>query len=331
MTMAKASLFVDMANRLFDGADRSDGFDTNLWARVEESGLALLLVPEDQGGAGEAFSDAGAVMLCAGARAVSIPLIETMVANRIMALAGEQIQPGPKALVTWPDIDTDGPLACVWGAEASVVVVLERGDEARLVTLTGADVRCGETVAGEPLAWLSHETLRGGRKVSLRHGDDVRNLAVALAMQSAALAGAMQTICEMSIDYANTRVQFGRAISRFQAVQRMATTLAIEAAATRSAAEAAIAGLTGRRSLWSAAVAKARASEAAGVVAENAHQLHGAIGYTREFGLHRLSRRLWSWRERFGSDAYWYSHIGSASLKCGSGQLWPSIVQGMDL
>src|SRR3546814_6564454 len=52
------------------------------------------------------------------------------------------------------------------------------------------------------------------------------------------------------------------------------------------------------------AAAKYRAGLAAGVVAEHAHQLHGAIGYTGEFGLARLNRRLWQWREDFGGEAF---------------------------
>src|SRR3546814_12345754 len=60
------------------------------------------------------------------------------------------------------------------------------------------------------------------------------------------------------------------------------------------------------------AAAKYRAGLAAGVVAEHAHQLHGAIGYTGEFGLARLNRRLWQWREDFGGEAFW--EIGRAQV-----------------
>src|SRR3546814_10725242 len=62
------------------------------------------------------------------------------------------------------------------------------------------------------------------------------------------------------------------------------------------------------------AAAKYRAGLAAGVVAEHAHQLHGAIGYTGEFGLARLNRRLWQWREDFGGEAFRANELGQGAL-----------------
>jgi alkylation response protein AidB-like acyl-CoA dehydrogenase len=53
------------------------------------------------------------------------------------------------------------------------------------------------------------------------------------------------------------------------------------------------------------AAAEIRTGEAAGKVAEITHQVHGAIGFTYEYSLHRLSRRLWSWRDEFGTESHW--------------------------
>src|SRR3546814_5912988 len=72
------------------------------------------------------------------------------------------------------------------------------------------------------------------------------------------------------------------------------------------------------------AAAKYRAGLAAGVVAEHAHQLHGAIGYTGEFGLARLNRRLWQWREDFGGEAFWAHELGQGAL-AEPGPVWPQI------
>jgi acyl-CoA dehydrogenase len=60
------------------------------------------------------------------------------------------------------------------------------------------------------------------------------------------------------------------------------------------------------------AVAKARSSEAALEVAALSHSIHGAIGFTAEFDLQLLTRRLHLWRQAAGSESYWHSVLGQA-------------------
>ncbi|PTN43242.1 acyl-CoA dehydrogenase, partial [Achromobacter xylosoxidans] len=62
------------------------------------------------------------------------------------------------------------------------------------------------------------------------------------------------------------------------------------------------------------AVAKARCSEAALVVSELAHAVHGAIGFTEEYDLQLYTRRLHAWRQTAGSEAYWHDVAGEALL-----------------
>jgi acyl-CoA dehydrogenase len=76
---------------------------------------------------------------------------------------------------------------------------------------------------------------------------------------------------------------------------------------------------------FAVAVAKARTGEAAGKVAEIAHQVHGAMGFTHEHPLHFATRRLWSWRDEFGSDAYWQERIGRLVCEAGGAALWPRL------
>jgi acyl-CoA dehydrogenase len=70
----------------------------------------------------------------------------------------------------------------------------------------------------------------------------------------------------------------------------------------------------GRRRWLAAAVAKARASEAAGLVADTAHAVHGAIGVTQEYDLQLYTRRLRAWRVAHGSEAHWNQRIGEQVL-----------------
>ncbi|WP_344252620.1 acyl-CoA dehydrogenase family protein [Pseudonocardia hydrocarbonoxydans] len=73
------------------------------------------------------------------------------------------------------------------------------------------------------------------------------------------------------------------------------------------------------------AAAKARAGEAAGEVARIAHQVHGAIGFTREHDLRLLTTRLWAWRDEDGSDAHWQAELGATVLAAGPEALWPMV------
>ncbi|MFB9385262.1 acyl-CoA dehydrogenase family protein [Pseudonocardia petroleophila] len=73
------------------------------------------------------------------------------------------------------------------------------------------------------------------------------------------------------------------------------------------------------------AAAKARTGEAAGEVARIAHQVHGAIGFTREHDLRLLTTRLWAWRDEDGSDARWQAELGATVLAAGPDALWPLV------
>jgi acyl-CoA dehydrogenase len=65
--------------------------------------------------------------------------------------------------------------------------------------------------------------------------------------------------------------------------------------------------------------------EAATLAAEIAHQVHGAIGFTREYALQVATRRLWSWREEFGGDPEWAAVVGQAACSGGADALWGMI------
>jgi acyl-CoA dehydrogenase len=73
------------------------------------------------------------------------------------------------------------------------------------------------------------------------------------------------------------------------------------------------------------ATAKARASEAAGIVAAHGIQTHGAIGYTEEYSLARFVRRVWQWRDDFGSESDWQLRLGQYYARDGSPGLTPDV------
>ena len=148
--------------------------------------------------------------------------------------------------------------------------------------------------------------------------------------RAVAMAGALETVLELTVNYAKERIQFGRPIGKFQAVQQQIAVLASQVAASSAAAEAAIDAATEGPAFFEIAAAKARIGEAAGIVAAIAHQVHGAIGFTHEYSLHRSTRRLWAWRDEFGTETEWMAWIGSTVAKVGGEGLWPFLTAPHD-
>jgi alkylation response protein AidB-like acyl-CoA dehydrogenase len=107
---------------------------------------------------------------------------------------------------------------------------------------------------------------------------------------SAELLGLMDCTLEMTLDYLRTRVQFGKPIGSFQALQHRAVDMYIQKELTRATLAAAVAAAidpncpSGQRTA-AASSAKARASQAALAICKEALQMHGAIGYTDEYDL----------------------------------------------
>jgi acyl-CoA dehydrogenase len=203
------------------------------------------------------------------------------------------------------------------------VVVLEPG------ALTVED---GANLAEEPRDTVVADGPATVAALSGPVGDELRLRAAFGRAQL--LAGAATGALAAAVRYAGTRAQFGRPVGKFQAVQQQLALAAAEVAAATAAATSAARvadadGFTASSARLAVAVAKSRTSEAAGEVARVAHQVHGAIGFTREHDLRLLTTRLWAWRDEDGSEAEWNELIGALSLDAvrrdGADGLWPLI------
>jgi acyl-CoA dehydrogenase len=131
---------------------------------------------------------------------------------------------------------------------------------------------------------------------------------------AAQMVGALERTLEMTVAFANQRVQFGRPIGKFQAIQHQLAVMAEQVAAARMAAQIGCEAEGALPDSLRAAVAKSRASEAAAIVAPLAHAIHGAIGITAELDLQLFTRRLHQWRADFGSETHWNRVLGRAVL-----------------
>lgn len=338
------AVLLEAAGRIFSHARArpAGGFDAALWDMIAEAGLDRLLLPEDLGGSGD-FSDAVAVATLAGARAIGVPLIETMAANWCLAEAGLDVPDGPKSLYAphrgaAPALDGQGRLSLQEGVEigwepvarARVMMAVRDGRPAIALCTEAVAGEDALTIAGEPVRRAASGTVQVSASAAWSARGDLP-LALLALLKAAAIAGASETAVALSIEYANLRVQFGRKIGAFQAIQHMIARMAAEAAATAAGAQYAGIAFGQSDGVFAAAVAKGRASEAAGKIAAAAHQVHGAIGFTAEHALHRFTQRLWNWREEAGNEVFWYDRIGQAGFGSAATGLWAGITQGLDV
>lgn len=132
---------------------------------------------------------------------------------------------------------------------------------------------------------------------------------------AAQIVGALERVLELTLAFANQRLQFGRPIGKFQAIQHQLAVMAEQVAAARMAAQLGCAGEGLQPDRLRAAVAKSRCSEAAALVAPMAHAIHGAIGITAELDLQLYTRRLHVWRLEYGSETAWHRVLGQAVLE----------------
>jgi acyl-CoA dehydrogenase len=302
---------------LLRAAERGE-WPAALWAEVEALGLPLALARESMGGAGLGWDDAVAVWVVLGRHAAPVPLAESMAAAALLAAAGIAPPGGPIALAVPGE-------ALAWGRRAAHVAAAS-GDTVALHQAAGVEegrspiarVPSDRAALGAPVA---------GAATPAVLGPEAALLAGAL-LHAALIAGALEAVLAMTVDYANTRKQFGRSIGGFQAVQQLLAQAAGEVAAAGVAAAhagraAAHRGLAAAE--FEIASAKVVAGEAVGRVAAVAHQVHAAIGFTDEHPLHLFTRRLWAWRDACGAERVWARRIGAAALARGGAALWPDL------
>ena len=127
--------------------------------------------------------------------------------------------------------------------------------------------------------------------------------AVALAAEQ---VGGAQRVLDMAVDYAKTRVQFGRPIGSFQAVKHTCADLLIDVESARSAAYYALwSAAESRRDLpLVASLAKAYCCDAFFHVAAANIQIHGGIGFTWEHPAHLYFKRAKASQSMFGTSPY---------------------------
>ncbi|MGD1349306.1 acyl-CoA dehydrogenase family protein [Mycobacterium seoulense] len=306
---------------------------SDLWHQLAELGLLRLTGAVEHGGSGAGWYEAAELLKAAVRSGIRIPLAEhDLLACWLLEASGLAADGAARTVCL---VDKHGVATHVpWASMADRVVVVWHVDRQYRVTDVAAEmltITRGANLIGEPRDTVAAE-LSGWQGTPIGAGLVSQLRLKSGLVRAIQVCAALDSILQLCIEHVTSRTQFGRPLSKFQGVQNLVSDVAAEAALARAATEAALtAGITRE---WSGpaleflvAAARSCAGHATSLVVRNAHQVHGAIGTTREHRLHEFTRAALAWRSEFGSVRYWDDVVADAAMHASVGGLWSLITE----
>lgn len=302
------------------------GYDSSdAWSELSKLGLHAVLVSEDKGGVDGDFDDAFEIIKATGTYGLSMPLGETIFANWLFEEEGCELDGDPVSLMA--DGFENSASLSNW------VLYQDESGDLSLVEISQIGSEPHSNVASEKRLSDTPEFL-SRRPLKLKLPPDF-SASIGALIRSAQMAGAVARLVEMTAQYASERIQFGRSLNKFQAVQQNLAQLTSAAASIDAIARTAFFALNEKAfdeiiSNWGdvsllMAAAKYRASSQTDLVTRLAHQIHGAMGFTYEYELQFFTRRLWSWRAEYGGARFWSLKLGQQLSPLGGQGVWEKI------
>jgi acyl-CoA dehydrogenase len=337
-------LFSENVNRRVLLEFEAGSWPVDLWRLVDELGFTQVLVSEGKGGFGGSWSDAYDLVRIAAAHALPLPLAETIVAANLLSMAGLDVPEGPMTFIeqgigapitllrNQGGLQLTGKAHAVpwarWSRWLAVSGELDGTPVIALVEMVGnghIEVTELANMAGEPRDELRFNSAPCAAYAVWKQPFARPAWLAGALVRSIAMVGALEEALRASLSYVREREQFGRALGQNQAIQQQLAAMVGAVSGARVAAQVAAAAMPGPTSWFDVAVAKVRAGEAASLGSAIAHQVHGAMGITHEYRLNYVTRRLWSWRRDFGTDAQWAEVLGNAAITSGGDGFWPAL------
>ena len=340
-------------------------FDAKTWARLgSELGVLGLSVPEDDGGVGGTLVDQavaveqlGASLACGpvfGTVFLAIPALVAASAGQARdELLAELVEGRRTAAFAVPDhagalgevsvtADGDSLTGTIErvvdaGAADDLLVAARSADGLALyaVDASGAGVQRTPLVTLDLTRPQATVQLSGapGRLVA---GPDEADRVIEHALQvgSALLAveqvGAAQHLLDLSVDYAKSRLQFGRQIGSFQAIKHKLADLLVDLEHARSAAYHAVWAIADGSDdpALSASIAQATCSAALSRIAADTIQVHGGIGFTWEHQAHLYFKRATTDAALLGSAEQHRSRVAELVLDNAEAERVPRVADG---
>ena len=306
----------DTVRRLMESEPR---YDRAVWRRLgSELGVLGMAVPESDGGVGGSLVDQavaveefGATLACGplfGTVYLAIPALVACPAgdarDELLAalVDGERTAAFEPEPVSAAAGTLTGTAARVVDADAAdVLLIAATGSDGvglYAVDLTGPGVQRTPLVTMDLTRPQARIALDGAPATLLAGPDEAeRVITHALQIGSALLAveqvGAAQHLLDLSVEYAKSRLQFGRQIGSFQAIKHKLADMMVDAEHARSTAYHAVWALADASDdpALAASIAQATCSQAFSRIAADAIQVHGGIGFTWEHQAHLYFKR----------------------------------------
>jgi alkylation response protein AidB-like acyl-CoA dehydrogenase len=306
-----------------------NGYSPTLWRKIAGLGWHSLMIPEEFGGSGLTFYDLCIVAEEAGRALLPGPFIPNQVAVGLLVDSGSALQKKKylpaiadgsrihtyafaESTGRWSAADVtlqarrandgivlNGAKLFVPNAQvADVIWVIARGEKGFIAaavprTAKGVQVTALTTMTGEKLGEVVLENVSVVNddviEISDLHGFSNR----ATVLECAYQVGLVGKDLDITVDYAKNRVAFGRPIGAFQAIQHKAADMVTDVDGMRFITYRAAAAITEKdpSANLKVAMAKAWCSDASRRVVAHGQQIHGAIGFTKEYVIQLYFRR----------------------------------------
>jgi alkylation response protein AidB-like acyl-CoA dehydrogenase len=319
-----SQLVDDVGRRAFDAKlgqrGLPDEFDADLWNTLEETGLTRLTSAQ-----GASLQESAVVIEGLARWAATVPVAETDLLAAWLATQADLRVPdaGPLSVAIAEARAVDDRLAGTatdvpWPRSGPLLLAVRSDDATNVAVLDGAEIVDSYTLAGEPRGAITFDVpVADTVRLSCAVGDELmRRGAWARCVQ---ILGAFSAAADLTTKHIGERQQFGRPLSRFQAVQHALAGMLGEVERSRAATALATAaasdfGFDSRRADYAVTAAKVAVGRAVGPVTTIAHQLHGAIGTTIEHPLWLATMRARSWADEFGTTGYYARRLGRMAL-----------------
>ena len=325
--------------RAMEGDER--GYPAELWERVAAMGWTALPFPERYGGADGSLTDLAVLLEEFGRALVPGPFFETVAAvgltvldaapdslraeilprvadgSRIAAaaLVEKSGRYAPEGVETRAERNADGfslsgtKMFVEYANSADFLLVPAMTDAGAALFMASASA---DGVSAEALDGIAREPqfavrFDGAAAASAPFGDESamrRAVDRAALLHCARSLGGARRVLDMTVEYAKRRVQFGRAIATFQAVQHACADMTMAIDSARLAAYEAITRVEdGDAADKEISLAKTLTNHAYKWTTLTAQQIHGGIGFMEEYDLQLWTRRAKVAEMKYGASS----------------------------
>jgi alkylation response protein AidB-like acyl-CoA dehydrogenase len=326
-TVRKMLLETCTASDLRHLVENGQAHDPKRLDAMREIGMFGILAPETAGGLGLRPIEFASIAQAVGYVALPEPFIE-LAGIAIPLLASLPDNRGWLARATCGTLIAIGApsSAFVLDADSASAILLPDENDIHLVEIDS--VRLVREQSIDPLRRLFRVDWTPSKATRIGSGWQ-QALDLGALWTAGQLIGLAQRAVDLAVAYAKDRFQFGKPIGSYQAIKHLLASAQVKIEFARPVYYAAAAELgAGLAVAARVSHAKLASAAAADMAMRTALQVHGAMGYTWEAGLHFYLKRALALRYSWGSEVYHRSRVASriAALPTGPAYTFASEV-----